>query len=169
MKHILVVALCCLVMLSGVAASQEEHKHDHAAAPAKGPKLEKAYLQQVLDAWCTLDPKNVAKYYGKGPDHVFYDVSPLKYQGWANYEKGAGEFLKTLKAARMTLNDDVQIHREGTIIWSTATLDLSMTAPDGKVTNMPLRWTAIWHNHGANWVIAHEHVSAPLPEEPPKQ
>lgn len=168
MKQIVVVALCCLVFLSGLAVCQEE-KHEHGAAPAKGPKLEKAYLQQVLDAWCTLDPQNVAKYYGKGADHVFYDVSPLKYQGWASYEKGAGEFLNTLKAAKMSLTDDVQIHHEGPIAWSTSTLDFSMTEKDGKVTNMPLRWTAIWHNHGKNWMIAHEHVSAPTPDEPPKQ
>ncbi|HYD16706.1 MAG TPA: nuclear transport factor 2 family protein [Candidatus Nanoarchaeia archaeon] len=169
MKRFATIVLAASLLCSvGTALAQEEHKHDHSSA-AKGPKLEKAYLQQVLDAWCTLEPKNAAKFYGKGTDHVFYDVSPLQYRGWAEYEKGAGEFLKTLKSAKMVLKDDTQIHQEGGIAWSTSTMDFTMVGQDGKTVAMPLRWTAIWHNHGANWVIAHEHVSAPLPEEPPKQ
>ncbi len=171
MKRLFVTVLAVCLCYLGSSFAQEEHSKEHAAAPAgkTAPKLDKAYMQQVWDAWCTLDPNNAAKFYGKGKEHVFFDIAPLKYQGWDSYAKGASEFFKTIKSAKAKINDDVQIHHEGPIAWSLATLDFTMTDKQGKTSTVPVRWTAIWHNHGTNWVIAHEHVSAPMPEEQPKQ
>jgi ketosteroid isomerase-like protein len=169
MRRLLIAVMTFAVLSAGTLIAQEE-KHEHEAAPAaKRAKLDRVYLQKVLDAFGTLEPKNAAKYYGKGKEHVFFDVTPMKYNGWAEYEKGTTEFFKSLKSAKFTMNDDLQIHHEGGIAWSLATGNIVMVDQSGKSSDMPYRWTAIWHNHGGNWIIAHEHVSVPLPDEPAKQ
>jgi ketosteroid isomerase-like protein len=35
-----------------------------------------------------------------------------------------------------------------------------------KTTNLDRRWTTVWEKKGPNWLIVHEHFSAPT--EPPK-
>lgn len=145
---------------------QTETKSAEHAAPSKPTtKLEKTTLQQVWDAWSTLKPENAAKFYGKGKEHVFFDIAPLKYNGWDEYEKGAAPMLASWKSLKATVNDDAQVHNSGEWAWSVATVNADIVSKDGKAQSMVMRWTAIWHNHGgANWVIAHEHVSVPLSE-----
>jgi hypothetical protein len=57
------------------------------AAPKKstsGARPDKAFMQQIMTAWATMDPANVAKYYASGP-HTFFDIAPLKYNSWDEY------------------------------------------------------------------------------------
>ena len=44
---------------------------------------DKTLMQEIWDAWSTLDPGNAAKFYAKGP-HVFFDIAPLKYGSWTS-------------------------------------------------------------------------------------
>lgn len=154
---LLVVAL--VVSLSICVAAQD--KGHEQAAPAKAG-FDKAVMQQVWDAWCTLDPKNVAKFYGKEKSHVFYDITPLQYHGWDEYEAGVKPVIAQWKSAKCKVNYDGQIREESpTMAWSASTVQMNAIKQDGSPDNMTVRWTAIWHKHGANWVIAHEHVSVP--------
>lgn len=153
-----VVALVLNLSLCAVAQEKESHE----MAPAKS-SFDKAVLQKVWDGWCTLDPANVAKYYGKEKAHVFYDVSPLQYHGWAEYEAGVKPLLAQWKSAKCKVNYDGQIREETpNMAWSASTVDMDVVTKEGKEQKMTVRWTTIWHKHGANWVIAHEHVSAPM-------
>lgn len=152
--------LVLAVAVSLCAMAQDNEKHE--AAPAKSG-FEKAILQQVWDAWSTLDPANAAKFYGKEKAHVFYDVAPLQYHGWAEYEAGAKPMLATWKSMKAKVNYDGQIREETpSMVWTATTVDVDIVQKDGKEQNVKMRWTAIWHKHGANWVIAHEHVSVPM-------
>ena len=61
------------------------------AKPAKkaaggGPDV--AYLQKIWDGWATMNTANVAGFYNQEPDHTFFDVAPLKYNGWKEYDVG---------------------------------------------------------------------------------
>src|SRR5262249_24045296 len=56
----------------------------------RGP--DKAYMQKIWDGWSTLDPANVAEFYASGP-HTFFDITPLKYSGWEEYQKGVTKAL----------------------------------------------------------------------------
>ena len=66
---------------------------------AAGPVPDKAYLQKIWDGWSTLDPANVEKFYATGP-HVFFDIAPLKYGSWDEYQKGVKELLAGYKSAK---------------------------------------------------------------------
>ena len=135
-----------------------------AAAPPKsaGPAPDKAYLQKFWDSWSTLDPDNAAKYYAKGP-HAFFDIAPLKYNSWGEYEKGSKELAAKYKSAKFTLNDDLAVHPHGDLVWVTATIGEEMTTTAGKVDMGNFRWTTIWENQNGRWLIVHEHVSVPMP------
>ena len=122
---------------------------------------DKAYLQKIWDGWSTLNPANVAPFYAKG-EHTFYDIAPLKYAGWDEYEAGVKKELGDYKSAAFTVNDDAQLHPAGEYIWGTATVKSDMTRKSGKRELGQFRWTVIFHKEQGQWLIAHEHVSAPI-------
>lgn len=158
LKRFITVALCLLALtLSGFT----QMKKPATKKTAAGPVPDKAYLQKIWDGWSTLDTSNVAKFYATGP-HTFFDIAPVKYDSWEEYEKGVKNVVSGYKSAKFTLNDDVSIHPHGDLVWATATLKEEMTTKAGKVEMGTFRWTVIFENEDGKWLIVHEHVSAPL-------
>jgi ketosteroid isomerase-like protein len=157
-KRLLAVLLCVLALtVAGVAQKKSAAKKSAGA----GPALEKAYLQKIWDGWATLKPADVAQYYATGP-HVFFDIAPVKYSSWDEYQAGASKLLADYKAAKFTLNDDLEIHGGGDMAWVASTVASEMTRKTGKVEMATMRWTAVLHKQEGKWVIVHEHVSEPL-------
>lgn len=148
----LFMLLFCLVISS---AAQKSAKSDTAGT------IDKAYLQKIWDGWSTLDPSNVKQYYAQGP-HVFFDIAPLKYNSWDEYESGVKKELADYNAAKFTVNDDVQIHKAGDVHWLTSTVTFDMTHKSGKRDMGQMRWTAVFEKQGGKWLIVHEHVSVPM-------
>jgi len=130
------------------------------SAPDSPP--DRARLQQVIDAWATLDPSNAAVYYAKDAGLAFYDIAPLKYTGWTEYENGTREMFKTMQSLSFKVNDDAQVHRVGDIAWSAATLEGKAVMRDGSQMPLHARWTTVWEKRGNQWLIVHDHFSAPL-------
>jgi ketosteroid isomerase-like protein len=158
LRRFISVSLCLLALtLSGLAQMK---KPAMKKTPA-GPAPDQAYLQKIWDGWSTLDTSNVAMYYATGP-HTFFDIAPLKYNSWDDYEKGVKAELSGYKSAKFTLNDDVSIHPHGDLVWATATVKDEMTTIAGKVEMGNLRWTVVFENEDGKWLIVHEHVSAPI-------
>ncbi|HJS99441.1 MAG TPA: nuclear transport factor 2 family protein [Terriglobales bacterium] len=159
-----------LVLLLSVAStlpafSQQNTTHkakatsSSAAANTEAPS--KALMDAIWAGWSSGNPANVAKYYAKGP-HIFFDIAPLKYNSWAEYEKGVVQVIGGFQSLKATVNDDAQIHRHGTLVWGTATVHHVDVTKDGKKSEGDFRWTVIWEKTGPEWLIVHEHVSAPL-------
>jgi ketosteroid isomerase-like protein len=158
LKRLVTVSLCLLALtLSGAAQTK---KSAMKKSPA-GPVPDKTSLQKVWDGWSTLDPTNVEKYYAKGPG-VFFDIAPLKYNSWEEYETGVKNVLAGYKSAKFTINDDLVVHPHGDLVWATATIKEEMTTKAGKVDMGNFRWTAVLESQDGKWLIVHEHVSAPL-------
>ena len=153
----LVTVSCCLLALTLSSAAQTKSTMKKAA----GPVPDKALMQKIWDAWATANPDNAAKFYASGP-HVFYDIAPLKYNSWDEYEKGVKAVLGNYKSAKFTVNDDAAIHPHGDLVWGTATIAFEMTTKAGKVEMGNFRWTVIWENQDGKWLTVHEHVSAPM-------
>ncbi len=105
---------------------------------------------------------NVAHYYATSEPHTFFDITPLKYNSWDEYEKGVKAVLAGYKSAKFTLNDDVAIHPHGDLVWATATVAEQMITKAGKVEMGKFRWTVVMENVDGKWLTVHEHVSAPL-------
>ena len=122
---------------------------------------DKALMQKIWDGWATLDPANTAQFYAKGP-HVFFDIAPLKYNSWDEYQQGVKDVIAPYKTAAFTVNDDAQIHPAGQIVWGTATVKSDLVEKSGKHDPGTFRWTVLWQKQGGHWLIVHEHISAPL-------
>ena len=152
-KHIAVL----VVVLGCVLAAEAQKTDKHATVGA----VDKAYLQKIWSGWATLDPANVQQYYARGP-HVFFDIAPLKYASWDEYQSGVTKVLADFKSAKCTVNDDVQIHKSGDAYWITATVAYEMKHKSDKVDMGNFRWTAVFEKQGGKWLIVHEHVSEPL-------
>jgi hypothetical protein len=59
------------------------------AADKPGDTAEfKTLIQHYWEAWSTLNPDNAAPMYAKEADSVFFDIAPLKYNGWEEYKVG---------------------------------------------------------------------------------
>lgn len=160
LRRFLTVSLCLLALtVSGLAQTKKPAMKKTPAGPAPAP--DKVLLQKIWDGWSTLDPANVEMYYAKGP-HTFFDIAPLKYGSWEEYEKTSKTVLAGYKSAKFTVNDDADVHPHGDLVWATATIKEEMTAKSGKVEMGNFRWTVIWENEDGKWLIVHEHVSAPL-------
>jgi ketosteroid isomerase-like protein len=153
MHRFLFALLICLA-LSMPAFSQTSDKKTSGTP-------DKALMQKVWDGWATLDPANVAQFYAKGP-HVFFDIAPLKYNSWDEYQQGVKNVLAPYKSATFTVNDDAQIHSAGQMVWATATVKSDLVEKPGKHDLGTFRWTVLWQKQGGQWLIVHEHISAPL-------
>jgi len=136
-----------------------------AASPRPGKEPDfKAMQAEVDKAWCTLDATNAAPFYAKDAQHVFFDVAPLKYQGWPEYQAGAQKlFLDGAKSLKFIPTGDDHVVRKGDVAWLTRTLRISAEMKEGKPLDLDCRDTVLWVRQGGKWLIAHEHVSAPLP------
>jgi ketosteroid isomerase-like protein len=152
-----VVFVACLYALTSLVLGQEK-----ASPKAKsGAEVDKSYLQKIWDGWSTLNPENVAQFYAKGP-HVFFDITPVKYESWEEYRAGVVKVLSGFESAKCTVNDDAEIHRAGSDVWITATVAADMVEKSGKHDPSTFRWTAVFERTGGKWLIVHEHVSEPL-------
>jgi len=154
-KRSLALVLCVLALTFSTFGQKTSKKTSDAGAP------DKALMQKIWDGWATLDPANVAQYYAKG-DHTFFDITPLKYNSWDEYQKTVTGVLAGYKAATLTVNDDAQIHNAGQVVWGTATIKTDMTEKSGKRDMGAFRWTVIWQKEDGKWLIVHEHCSAPI-------
>ncbi len=124
----------------------------------------KALHAKVDAAWSTLKAENAAPYYAHDAGLVFYDATPLKYDGWAAYRDGAQKlFLDGANSLTFKVNDDLKVTRRGNVAWTTRTMHLSAAMKEGKPLDFDGRDTVIWEKRGGRWLIVHEHFSAPLP------
>ena len=123
----------------------------------------KTLIQHYWEAWSTLNPDNAAPMYAKEADAVFFDIAPLKYNGWEEYKVGVKQIFASAASASFVPNDDLKVTRRGNIAWTSNTFRGTIHQKDGKTMELTGRHTAVWEKRGAHWIIVHEHVSAPLP------
>ena len=158
-KRSAVVLFLVIAFAFSASAQTKKAAMKKSSAP---PAPDKAYLQKIWDGWATLDPANTAKFYATSGQHTFFDIAPLKYNSWDEYQTGVKGVLAGYKSAKFTVNDDAAIHPHGDLVWATSTIKEEMTSKAGKVEMGNFRWTVVFENEDGKWLVVHEHVSAPL-------
>jgi len=140
-----------------------------AAKPLTGAAREqfKARAYALWTAWDSLDPAKVADFYSKDPDNVYFDISPLKFRGWAQYAQVSGQSLAGMSRAKWSPDgDDFQVIRKGNLAVTTMTFNVEFTSKSGGTSHALVRDTDVWELEGGKWLIVHEHVSVPSNELP---
>ena len=136
-------------------------------AHAQQKATEEATFRKLLDSYCAAwssgNPDNAAKFYAQEDGLVFYDLAPFSYHSWKEYRVGVQkQFFDNATAAKLTASKDLKVTRRGTLAWTTVSMHFSEKTKDGKSTEAQVRYTGIWEKRGANWLLVHEHLSAPL-------
>lgn len=130
---------------------------------AQGADEFKTLIDGYWAAWSTLDPAKAAPMYDQSATAVYFDIAPLKYNGWNEYQEGVKKVFANAASATFAANDDLKATRRGSLAWTSGTFHGTVKQKDGTTMNLVGRHTAIWEKRGAKWIIVHEHVSAPLP------
>jgi ketosteroid isomerase-like protein len=181
-----IFAICILVISSSIPFAQTQTKPQAGEkspqtrstkvkpdADAKSKKKPAAatdefstLITEFYKAWNTLNVANPAKYYSQEPGLIFYDIAPLQYKGWKEYQAGVGQLFQGMSSFQLIPNKDLKVTRRGKLAWTTMTLHISAKQKDGKPMELDARHTAIWEKVKGKWSIVHEHVSVPLPDAP---
>ncbi len=119
-------------------------------------------MQQIWDAWGTLDPANAARFYSKDAERTFFDIAPLKYTGWTEYAAGVKKTFADYSSAKFTLSGSQHVVQRPNMAWATATGHAVLNKKSGAKEEADFRWTVIWEKEGTDWLIIHEHSSVPM-------
>ena len=154
MRRVLLALLVCAVAVPAFAADK----------PKNDPEF-KTLVNQLAAGWSTLNPDNVASFYAKDANLAFFDIAPLKYAGWTAYDQGVRGVFAGFESLSLTVDDDFQATRRGNVAWTTCTIHGKLTPKGAPAMDMNARQTLIWEKKGSQWLIVHEHISAPMPDE----
>lgn len=119
-------------------------------------------MQQVWDAWGTLDPANAARFYSKDAERTFFDIAPMKYTGWSEYAAGVKKTFADYSSGKFTLSGSSHVVQRPAMAWATATGHGVLNKKSGAKEELDFRWTVVWEKEGSDWLIIHEHVSVPM-------
>jgi ketosteroid isomerase-like protein len=162
-----VVSLLMIVLTLAAAAQAPRKKDGKRAETATAQPLtvpSKQLMQQIADAWGSLEVAKVAPYYDQSPKDLFFDFTPLKYTGWQEYANGFNHVFAGVQALKIVVTDDAEVHQSGDMAYGAAIIAADLRNKDGSEQALVGRWTAVWEKKGDNWLIVHDHWSAPLPE-----
>jgi ketosteroid isomerase-like protein len=157
MRRFLVITLATgligalvVMTLSRAAANSEE-------------EVLRALVPKVIASWETLDISKIEANYATDADFVYFDLAPMKYNNWAEYRVGAQKALfEPNRSIKLRLNDDLGVHRRGTLAWATVTFGADIVSKQGAASHLDGRWTMVLEKRAHGWIVVHEHVSAPL-------
>lgn len=145
-----VITALTMMMVSNTAADSEE-----AAL--------RTFVPKVVASWETKDISKIEPYYAADADFAYFDLMPMKYNNWAEYRVGVQKALfEPNRSIKLRLNDDLGVHRRGTLAWATVTFGADIVNKQGAASHLDGRWTMVLEKRANGWIVVHEHVSAPL-------
>src|SRR5437879_8574739 len=67
-----------------------------------------ALITRYYAAWNTLNPDIAAQLYAKDPGLVFYNIAPLKYNGWEEYKEGTRKTFSEFISFDVDMNNGLR-------------------------------------------------------------
>jgi ketosteroid isomerase-like protein len=115
------------------------------------------------------DRDAVQHLYKKDADFTAYDIAPPVggYIGWDAYKVGWYKVMDKYREIHFTYLDDLRVFRRGEVGWSSVSARWNGQTAAGAEFSKDIRITLIWVLEQGNWVITHEHASAPRLTELP--
>jgi ketosteroid isomerase-like protein len=157
MRRLTIIGLA-VVLMAGVTAVTISR----ASADSEEATL-RTLVPKVISSWESLDITKVEPYYAADADFAYFDIVPLKYKNWAEYRAGVQKALfEPNSSIKLRLNDDLGVHRRGSLAWATVTFAADLVSKQGAASHLDGRWTMVLEKRARGWIVVHEHVSAPL-------
>lgn len=127
----------------------------------------KARISEYCAAWTTQQAQpnwlTIEKLYAN-QDLLHYDaVTPHSFANVAEMKEAFAQMKQNLylKSLELKPREDLNVFRREDLIWTTVLHDVIATTEDDNQLRLVQRQTAIWEEREGNWVIIHEHLSAP--------
>jgi ketosteroid isomerase-like protein len=151
-----------LGLVAGLIAALAVMTLSRAAADSEEAAL-RALVPKVIASWETLDISKIELNYATDADLAYFDLAPMKYNNWAEYRVGVQKALfEPNRSIKLRLNDDLGVHRRGSLAWATVTFGADIVSKQGAASHLDGRWTMVLEKRAHGWIVVHEHVSAPL-------
>ena len=133
-----------------------------AAVDAEQASL-RSFVPKAIASWESLDITKVEPYYAADADFAYFDFTPMKYNNWAEYREGVQKAMfEPNQSIKIKLNDDLGVHRRGSLAWATVTFGAEVVSKQGAISRLNGRWTMVLEKRAHGWIVVHEHVSVPL-------
>lgn len=149
------LGLAAIIVIAAAIANSPAEDPDEAAL--------RSFVPKAIASWESFDIAKIEPYYAKDADFAFFDLAPMKYKNWAEYREGVQKAIfEPNQSIKITLNDDLGVHRRGSLAWATVTFGADIVSKQGASSHLNGRWTMVLEKRGHAWIVVHEHVSAPL-------
>ena len=120
-------------------------------------------VPKVITSWESLDITKIEPSYAADANFAYFDLAPMKYNNWAEYRAGVQKALfEPNHSIKIKLNDDLGVHRRGSLAWATVTFGADIVNKQGASSHLNGRWTMVLEKRAHGWIVVHEHVSVPL-------
>jgi ketosteroid isomerase-like protein len=120
-------------------------------------------VPKIIGSWESLDIAKIEPNYAADADFAYFDLVPMKYNNWGEYRTGVQKALfEPNRSIKLKLNDDLGVHRRGSLAWATVTFGADLVSKQGAASHLDGRWTMVLEKRSHGWIVVHEHVSAPL-------
>jgi ketosteroid isomerase-like protein len=120
-------------------------------------------VPKIIGSWESLDITKIEPNYAADTDFAYFDLVPMKYNNWGEYRTGVQKALfDPNQSIKLKLNDDLGVHRRGSLAWATVTFGADIVSKQGAASHLDGRWTMVLEKRAHGWIVVHEHVSAPL-------
>jgi ketosteroid isomerase-like protein len=135
----------------------------HRAAADSEEAALRTLVPKIIGSWESLDIAKIEPQYAADTDFAYFDLVPMKYSNWAEYRVGVQKALfDPNKSIKLSLNNDLGVHRRGSLAWATVTFGADIVSKQGAASHLDGRWTMVLEKRANGWIVVHEHVSAPL-------
>jgi ketosteroid isomerase-like protein len=154
--------LLTMGLVVGIVAGLATLTVHRAAADSEEAAL-RTLVPKIIGSWESLDISKIEPQYAADTDFAYFDLVPMKYSNWAEYRVGVQKALfDPNKSIKLHLNDDLGVHRRGSLAWATVTFGADIVSKQGSASHLDGRWTMVLEKRAHGWIVVHEHVSAPL-------
>lgn len=155
------LSIVAVLMTATLATTSPAHALEHVT-----PK-EKAFFKnlevRLWKAWNTrLRPADAAPFYSKNPNNLYFDLAPLKFKGWAQYQRVASKALAGGGHAKTHIDNDFTVIKNGDLVVTAFTFHVAFYGPKGVPHSLAGRETDVWTKHHGRWLIIHQHMSVPM-------
>ena len=130
-------------------------------------RSDRAQIRDVIESWAanTRDGRLDAVLANHAPDVLIYDVlPPVKYEGAAAYRASWGDWQPdTVGPGRFDVQDLV-VEAGPDVGFAHGVIRCGGTSESGRAFEDVVRATFCLRKAGGRWVVAHQHISMPVPK-----
>ena len=147
--------LLAVAVTAGIALRADAQANDQAQIRALEDRFAKAFREKNLSA--------IMSVYVPDESLLVFDVvPPRQYKGAKAYQKDWEEFLAMFDGPITFELSDLQIVTGGSVAFSHSIQHVAGKMKDGSAMDFTVRVTDGYRKVNGQWLVAHEHVSAPV-------